>query len=105
MSAETQLKATPGPWTFDRRGENLVGGDGKRIIVYGAGLSIATLPDKQGEYRANAAVVQASRDLYDALVETQWSDGGMCPQCAGYKDSGHQEKCLVGLALKKARGE
>jgi hypothetical protein len=41
-------------------------------------------------------------EMHAALMDVQWSNGGFCPQCAQGPVKGHQPKCLIGVALKKA---
>jgi hypothetical protein len=57
---------------------------------------------KDGDAEANAYLISAAPDMYAALVDVQWANGGLCPQCARVQWKGHQPKCLIGVALKKA---
>jgi len=58
-------KHTKGPWVMDKRMENLVGVDGKRVCVYGSGLSFQGLPDPESV--ANAKLIAAAPEMLEAL--------------------------------------
>lgn len=51
------------------------------------------------------AAEEINRELLEALKEVQWSNGGMCPQCAFGPKRGHQDRCVIGCAIAKAEGQ
>lgn len=112
----SQLKATPGPWkahnTSTHRNEMIVGADGvgphhmlaKVYQPYG---------DKTGTNVANAHLIAAAPELFEALsvIRNQWA--GHAEECA-FVTSGYRAKCdcdwpklakQADTALAKARGE
>jgi hypothetical protein len=56
---------TKGPWNKDKRKESLVGSDGKRVVVYGSGLSFAGLPDTESV--ANSHLIAAAPEMYEFI--------------------------------------
>lgn len=53
----------------------------------------------------DAVMAAAAPELLQALKDTEWSNGGFCPQCDRGPKKGHQPKCLVGNAIAKAEGK
>ena len=115
---------TPGPWFHSHRKCD----DGMhRTQVYDAvGKEIATLAwypfphtGRLGRVvgtsrAANAALMAAAPDLLEALEAAQWSERWLderdnrtmrrCPICACAPYQGHRDDCVIGAAIRKARG-
>ena len=99
----SELKATPGPWTFYAK---LSGSENHRgYCVHGASIDYWALAevqpgDEDGDLgRANAALIAAAPELYAALKNALpylWSHNGQGSERAVK---------LAEAALKKARGE
>lgn len=87
-------KYTPGPWHADFDGTCIeIRTD---IEPDGDYISIATLTGDNKRDRANACMIAAVTDLYEAL-ETQ------CEYCIGKEASDNPcDECIVGKALHKA---
>lgn len=64
MTAAT--KHTPGPWVNDGRG-TLRGKGGRPVVVKGITAAMLTTGGDHPEEEANAAVMMAGADLFDAL--------------------------------------
>ena len=97
----TEPKHTPGPWraTYDSQLQALI-----QIYSTEAHLPVAVLPDRgtieaMSEIEANANLIAAAPDMYEVL-DTQ------CEYCVGKEAINCPcEECIVGKALRKARGE
>lgn len=97
----TEPKFTKGPWkaTYDSQLQ-------AAIEIYNTEdrIIVATLPDRgtveaMPEIEANADLIAAAPDLYEALETT-------CEYCIGKEATDCPcERCITGKALRKARGE
>lgn len=93
----SELKATPGPW-YSAKGK----GDSRRFIMRD-GKRLATTHLCRGQFsaKANAHLIAAAPEMYEALMALQddgdWRDGLWVPS----KESVDK----ADAALKKARGE
>jgi len=85
---------TLGPWTAGNN-YRIFGDDGSPI----ADVLQWSHPLQQ---KANASLIASAPNMYAALVDVQWANGGFCPQCAQGPKKGRQPKCLIGVALAKA---
>ena len=94
-------KFTKGPWkaTYDSQLQALI-----QIYSTEAHLPVAVLPDRgtieaMSEIEANANLIAAAPDMYEALETT-------CEYCIGKEATDCPcERCITGKALRKARGE
>ena len=93
-------KFTNGPWTakYDPQLRALI-----QIYNTEDGVMVAVLPDRgtiaMSEIEANANLIAAAPDLYEALETT-------CEYCIGKEATDCPcERCITGKALRKARGE
>ena len=94
-------KFTKGPWTakYDSQLQALI-----QIYSTEAHLPVAVLPDRgtveaMPEIEANANLIAAAPDMYEALETT-------CEYCIGKEATDCPcERCITGKALRKARGE
>ena len=97
----TEPKFTKGPWkaTYDSQLQALI-----EIYNTEDRTMVATLPDRgtveaMPEIEANANLIAAAPDLYEALETT-------CEYCIGKEATDCPcERCITGKALRKARGE
>lgn len=87
------MSYTKGPWKYSKSTGRVTGP---------AGNTVADARYKNSEL--DAPLISASPDLLEALKEVEWSDGGYCPQCERRNGEQHQDKCLVGNAIAKAKG-
>lgn len=97
----TEPKFTKGPWkaTYDSQLQ-------AAIEIYNTEdrVRVAVLPDRgtieaMSEIEANANLIAAAPDLYEALDTT-------CEYCIGKEATDCPcERCITGKALRKARGE
>ena len=97
----SEAKFTPGPWkaTYDSQLQALI-----QIYSTEAHLPVAVLPDRgtieaMSEIEANANLIVAAPDMYEALEE-------VCHDCddTGTIDD-ECKSCSIYKALRKARGE
>ena len=94
-------KFTKGPWraTYDSQLQALI-----EIYNTEDRIPVAVLPDRgtveaMPEIEANANLIAAAPDLYEALETT-------CEYCIGKEATDCPcERCITGKALRKARGE
>ena len=94
-------KFTKGPWTatYDSQLQALI-----QVYSTELHLPVAVLPDRgtieaMSEIEANANLIAAAPDLYEALEN-------LCEYCIGKEATDCPcERCLTGKALRKARGE
>ena len=94
-------KFTKGPWkaTYDSQLQ-------AAIEIYNTEdrVMVAVLPDRgtieaMSEIEANANLIAAAPDMYEALETT-------CEYCIGKEATDSPcERCITGKALRKARGE
>lgn len=91
------MEYTKGPWKLDRRSENLVGEDGKRVGIYGSGLTMCGLPDPESV--ANTRLIAAAPELLEALkgMVEEWDELILNQSNYGY------EKAIKAIA--KAEGK
>ena len=97
----SEPKFTKGPWkaTYDSQLQALI-----QIYSTEAHLPVAVLPDRgtveaMPEIEANANLIAAAPDMYEALETT-------CEYCIGKEATDCPcERCITGKALRKARGE
>jgi hypothetical protein len=68
--AEPSASFTPGPWVKDRHGQ-LSGPDGTIVCTKGLGLSISLGGDPYPVAEANARLIAAAPDMYEALEEAE----------------------------------
>ena len=96
----SETKFTPGPWkaTYDSQLQ-------AAIEIYNTEdrTMVATLPDRgtveaMPEIEANANLIAAAPDMYEALKES-------CLDCLLEQDKDLCDFCYIGKALRKARGE
>ena len=91
-------KFTCGPWS-----SCVIGG---AFEIEAESVSIARMYSFNAE--ANSRLIIAAPMLYEALEEVQWwgtVKDQICAFCGRSKESGHDESCIVGNALRAARGE
>ena len=94
-------KFTKGPWTatYDSQLQALI-----QVYSTEVHLPVAVLPDRgtieaMSEIEANANLIAAAPDLYEALEN-------LCEYCIGKEVTDCPcERCITGKALRKARGE
>jgi hypothetical protein len=93
-------KFTKGPWkaTYDSQLQALI-----QIYSTEAHLPVAVLPDRgtieaMSEIEANANLIAAAPDMYEALKES-------CLDCLLEQDKDLCDFCYIGKSLRKARGE
>ena len=94
-------KFTKGPWTatYDSQLRALI-----EIYSIEDRILVAVLPDRgtveaMPEIEANANLIAAAPDMYEALETT-------CEYCIGKEATDCPcERCITGKALRKARGE
>ncbi len=103
-----EAKFTRGPWTMNDFGE-IYGPDGRQILVSGVALPCGD-HSKAQEARANGQLFFAAPGMLAALETVEWLkspafDIGMCPYCGADEEFGHADSCLIGIALRAARGE
>ncbi len=93
-------KFTKGPWTatYDSQLQ-------AAIEIYNTEdrVIVAVLPDRgtieaMSEIEANANLIAAAPDMYEALKES-------CLDCLLEQDKDLCDSCYIGKALRKARGE
>ena len=97
----SEAKCTKGPWkaTYDSQLQALI-----QIYSTEDRILVAVLPDRgtieaMSEIEANATLIAAAPDLYEALETT-------CEYCIGKEATDCPcERCITGKALRKARGE
>lgn len=97
----SEPKHTPGPWkaTYDSQLQ-------AAIEIYNTEdrIIVAVLPDRgtveaMSEIEANANLIAAAPDMYEALLDC-------CGECVDTSESDSACRfCSVGKALRKARGE
>ena len=97
----SETKFTKGPWkaTYDSQLQ-------AAIEIYNTEdrIMVAVLPDRgtieaMSEIEANANLIVAAPDMYEALETT-------CEYCIGKEATDCPcERCITGKALRKARGE
>jgi hypothetical protein len=68
--AQPSAAHTPGPWVKGRYGE-LQGSDGATVCVKGLGVSISLSGDPYPVAEANARLIAAAPDMYEALKEAE----------------------------------
>jgi hypothetical protein len=104
-------KFTEGPWVKDKRGESLIGSNGKSVIIYDCGLSGGSV--KTPEYVANSHLISAAPAMYK-IIESLLSLGEELLSIDEQEDaedaatvhSNFNDKILEAAALLvKARGE
>ena len=85
---------TPGPWYGDGREDKAL------LLVYTErGRDICFVPEDGAEDQANAHLIAAAPDLYEALDQILWSFG------SDIRDYDADLHTLAYAALAKARGE
>ena len=97
----SKTKHTPGPWTatYDSQLRALI-----EIYSIEDRILVAVLHDRgtveaMPEIEANANLIAAAPDMYEALETT-------CEYCIGKEATDCPcERCITGKALRKARGE
>ena len=97
----SETKFTKGPWkaTYDSQLQAAI-----QIYSTEDRIMVAVLPDRgtieaMSEIEANANLIAAAPDLYEALETT-------CEYCIGKEATDCPcERCITGKALRKARGE
>lgn len=94
----TAEKFTPGPWRLDEREElfpyHLYIKGGEKLIASGMGAHVGNTPDLM---KANARLIAAAPDLYDACKEfVRKVEAGEARSSASYKQ--------MKAAIKKAIG-
>ena len=97
----SEVKFTPGPWKAKYDPQLRAA-----IEIYNTEdrVMVAVLPDRgtieaMSEIEANANLIAAAPDLYEALETT-------CEYCIGKEATDCPcERCITGKALRKARGE
>lgn len=97
-----EVRWTPGPWVKNRYGE-LVGRNGERVDVYDAGIRL-TLASPDDVDRANAHLIAAAPELYEAL-EMIFDADGDCIKDDLPRQLPDHIRAKVGDILAKARGE
>ena len=60
------MSATPRPWTYDKRGERLLGENGKSVVVWKSGIAFGL---RNEETEANSKFIVRAVNSYDALRE------------------------------------
>lgn len=112
---------TPGPWKADPYYRDGLGSppSGYHVLPVadpGIGPSTKTLRavadvpfswHGNGEHtEANARLIAAAPDLFEALVAVQWAPPRFkCVACDGQPSTGHTGTCRVAAALALARGD
>ena len=100
------MSHTPGPWKVGLPSPDCCGSKDFPYIVildYGVG---PTEPNVMASRlsEANAHLIAAAPEMYEALKDVEWSHHGECPQCGRSQSLGHQPRCILGNALAKAEG-
>lgn len=100
MAKMSEPKFTKGPWTakYDPQLQALI-----EIYNTEDRVMVAVLPDRgtieaMSEIEANANLIAAAPDMYEALKES-------CLDCLLEQDKDLCDFCYIGKALRKARGE
>lgn len=104
-----ERKHTPGPWRatyFKSGGWTIEGGPNFERFICECGVD----DDETGELEsyANAHLLKAAPLMVEALEAVEWlgdPEYKRCCICRRYSNEGHAPDCLIGNALKAARGE
>ena len=98
---------TPGPWILhDDLDFIYVIHPSRKYNVFDVAVQNPNNIATNEEMVANANLIAAAPELYEALQRMEWDHKGQCRNCRGFADvDGHSLNCSVGYALRKAKGK
>lgn len=96
----SNTKFTPGPWKKSGQFGISIGRDHGYISAQNTGCFYALVEERE----ANAALIAAAPDLYDALEQAAEALSN-CKANTGYSSMQYRAAIAIKSALEKARGE